>query len=50
MKPTKQCSHCRGDYQETKSGVPRKHSCWSYDHELKTIVYGPLDIHKRGQK
>lgn len=44
---TAPCAHCRGDYTPKRDGTLRKHTCWSYDYELKTIVYGPLDIHGR---
>jgi hypothetical protein len=44
---TVQCGHCRGDYKPKKDGTLRKHACWVYDSGLKTIVYGPLDIHGR---
>lgn len=47
---TVQCGHCRGDYKPKKDGTLRKHTCWHYDQDLKTIVYGELDIHDRAAK
>lgn len=47
---TVQCGHCRGGYKPKKDGTLRKHTCWHYDQDLKTIVYGELDIHDRAAK
>lgn len=44
---TVQCDHCRGDYVPKLDGTLRKHDCWRYDQELKTVTFGSLDYRDR---
>ena len=47
---TATCDHCRGDYKPKKDGTLRPHTCWRYDEDLTTVVFGPLDFRGRGTK